>query len=192
MISNELIVCKEQICACIRESSLNIDCDDITSALTDAIDTAKFKAWFESNINYFKTKQNPNSYFKKAFITELHKGKFDADAIAVDTSTLVSALRKKGIRVLSDDTAYVEIMWIEIIKSGMPVDAIVKLNHKIVDYMSKGQSFKDYVELVKKSNALKPYTVDWDKIKKDYEEEIALWDKALNELNEGEFYGKDD
>ena len=192
MYSNELIACKEQLCACIKESSLNIDCDDIKNTLTGEIDIAKFKKWFETNLSYFKTKQNPNSYFKKAFITELQKGRFDIDAIVIDTSTLIRALRKKGIEVLSDDTAYVEIMWLEIIKQGMKIEDIVKLNHKILDYMKSGQSFQDYVNLVRKSNAIKGYSIDWDKIQKDYEEELELWDKNLNELSEGEFYGKDD
>ena len=174
MYSNELIACKEQVCACIRESSLNIDCDDIKNTLTGEIDIAKFKKWFETNLSYFKTKQNPNSYFKKAFIIELQKGRFDIDAISIDTSTLISALRKKGIEVLSDDTAYVEIMWLEIIKQGMKIEDIVKLNHKILDYMKSGQSFQDYVNLVRKSNAIKGYSIDWDKIQKDYEEELEL------------------
>lgn len=192
MYSNVLIVCKEQICACISNSSLNINCDDITSMLTQEIDVNKFKAWFESNLNYFKTKTNPNSYFKKAFISELNKGRFKLEEKVIDTSTLTKAMRDKGIEVLSNDTAYIEIMWLEIIKQGMSVDAIVELNHKIIGYMEKGQKFADYVYLVKRSNAIKAYNIDWDKIQKHYEEEISEWDKMLNELSEGDFYEKDD
>ena len=181
-------VCKEQICAYVKESSLNIDCDDIKSALTKEISFSKFKTWFDSKITTFTTKQNQHIYFKKAFVTELQKGTFDIDEISLDTTSLITALRNKGVSVLSDDTAYIEIMWLEIIASGMSIDDAKNLNHQIVDYMKSGQTIAEYVNLVKRSNALKGYQIDWNKIQTRYEEEIELWDKALEKLNE-ENYG---
>lgn len=192
MNMNELNECKEQLRACITESSLNIDADDIVETLTEPINLTKFTAWFASAQNIIKTKTNQHSYFKKAFISELNRGRFKQEQIVVETTTLATALRNKGITVSGDDTAYLQVMWQEILRAGMPADAATELNHKVIEYMTKGQSFTDYVDLLKKSNALKAYKINWELIKKEYDQIIEEWEKMLDELYEGDFHGKDD
>ena len=174
-----LIECKEEVCACIRESNLSINCDEIKDALTHEIDINKFKSWFESNTNNFKNKTNPNSYFKKAFLAELSKGKFELDEISIDTSSLMRALRFKGINTTPDDSGYAEIMWEEIIRAGMSVESVVELNHKIVKYLAKEQTFEDYVSLVKRSNAIKAYNIDWERIQQRYASLLNEWNQEI-------------
>ena len=182
--------CKENVCACIRESNLNINCDEIKDALTQEIDIRKFKTWFESNINNFKNKTNPNSYFKKAFLAELSKGKFEVEEISIDPSSLMRAMRFKGIKTTPDDSGYAEIMWEEIIRAGMPVESVVELNHKIVRYMVKDQTFEDYVSLVKRSNAIKSYSVDWERIQQRYTSLLNEWNQIQDNMRG--YYEEDD
>lgn len=177
--NNCLYECKEQMRACITESNLNINCDDTINALTQEIDIRKFKAWFDANANNFKTKTNPSSYFKKAFLAELSKGKFELEEISLDTSTLMRAMLNKGIKVKSDDSLYAEIMWLEIIKAGMALKSAVELNHKVIGYMKQDQTFEDYVSLVKRSKAVKAYTVDWEKIQKKYSSLLDSWENMI-------------
>lgn len=178
-----LFDCKEKVREHVSSSCLNIDCDDILNALTEEIDVNKFEAWFDRNINNFKTKQNIQTYFKRAFISELNKGTFKLNEISVDMSQLVSAMRGKGIKVLSDDTCYLELMWLEIVRKGMPIEAIQQLNRKVIDYMHSGQTFADYVSLIKKSNAVKPYDIDWDKVEAQSKAELEWWTRMLNNLS---------
>ena len=192
MNMNELNVCKEQLRACITESSLNIDADDIVNILTEPINLTKFTAWFASAQNIIKTKTNQHSYFKKAFISELSRGRFKQEQIAVETITLATALRNKGIIVSGDDTAYLQVMWQHILGAGLPADTATELNHKAIDYLKKGQSFSDYVNLFKNGKALLPYKIDWNRIQSEYQSILKEWDKILDELYEGDFHGKDD
>lgn len=182
-ISNDCLnECKEQMCACIKESSLDINCDEIKNALTQEIDIKKFKTWFQANTNNFKTKTNPHSYFKKAFLAELSKGKFEVEEISIDTGSLMRAFELKGIIATSDDSLYAELMWETIIKAGMAIESVVELNHKIVGYMKKDQTFQDYVSLVKRSKAIKSYNVDWEKIQERYSSLLSKWDKTMENM----------
>lgn len=176
--------CKEKVCACIRESNLSINCDEIKDALTQEIDIRKFKTWFDANTNNFKNKTNPNSYFKKAFLAELSKGKFEVEELSIDPSSLMRALRFKGIKTTPDDSGYAEIMWEEIIKAGMPTETVVELNHKIVRFLMKDQTFEDYVSLVKRSNAIKAYTVDWERIQQRYLSLLNEWNQDIERKQE--------
>lgn len=178
-----LFECKELLRECVSSSSLNINCDDITNALHEEIDVDKFKTWLERNINTFKTKQNIQSYFNRAFFKELDKGTFKLEQQAVEVATLSTALRNKGVKVTSSDTAYIEIMWQEIVRLGMTEEQAINLNHKIVDYMKEGQTFQDYIGLVKKSKALEGYKIDWNKIEVKYQKAIEKWDRVLNQLS---------
>ena len=171
--------CKEQMRMCITESSLNINCDDTINTLTQEIDIRKFKTWYESNINNFKSKTNPNSYFKKAFLSELAKGTFKPLKKRVDATTLASALRSKGIAVSSDNALFIELMWQEIYELSGDENLLIELNHKILDYMKADQTFEDYVSLVKRSKAVKAYTVDWEKIQKKYSSLLDSWEKMI-------------
>lgn len=190
-ISNDCLnECKEQLCACIKESNLDINCDEIKNALTQEIDIKKFKTWFQANTNNFKSKTNPHSYFKKAFLAELSKGKFEVEEISIDTVSLMRAFELKGIKTTSDDSLYAEIMWETIIKAGMAIESVVELNHKILDYMTSEQTFQDYVALVKRSNAVKAYKVDWEKIQKEYSSSISEWNNMIEII--GGIYEEDE
>lgn len=182
-ISNDcLLNCKELIRKHVSSSSLNVSCDEIINALTEEIDIEKFKAWFDRNIDYFKTKQNIQPYFNRAFQKELDKGTFKLEVLTVSSVTLIQALREKGVKILGDDTCYIDVMWTWIYRHGCPIELIQELNHKIVGYMKEGQNFQDYLTLVKKAKALQGYTIDWKTIQAIYEKEIAEWNELLDEL----------
>ena len=174
---------KELLRERVASSNLNITADRVINACTNEIDINKFDLWFEDNKDKIANANNRQRYFDKAFLDQYNKGTFKLKEIAVETSQLVDAMRGKGIKVTSNDTAYIFLMWQEIARQGMNEEEIIKLNHKIIDYMSKEQTFADYVSLVKRSNAIKAYDVDWEKIEKTYQEEIEWWDRALNELS---------
>ena len=183
--SNDLYCkCKELMREHVVKSSLNINCDDIFNALTEEIDIIKFKSWFDRNITQFKTKQNIQTYFKKAFMNELKNGSFKVEEIHIDTTSLVSALRNKGIKVTDIDPLYLEIMWEHIIKAGMPIKDCESLNHKAVDYLKEGQVFDDYVDIIKRSNAVKHYNVDWDSISQELNVEMKKWESVLEGIRE--------
>ena len=177
-----LYECKELMRKHVASSSLKINCDDISSALREEIDIEKFKAWFDRNINTFKTKQNIQSYFNRAFLKELEKGTFKLEVKVLSHITLIQALREKGVKILSDDTCYIDVMWTYIYRHGCPIEVIQDLNHKIVDYMKEGQVFADYLSLVRKAKALQPYAIDWDKINSLYIKEVTEWNAMLDEL----------
>ena len=181
-IVSNVLKCKEQISAHVSSSCLSIDCEDITNALTEEIDIDKFIEWFDRNIDTFKTKQVIQPYFKRAFLTELNRGTFKLKTVVFNVSTLADVMKQKGISVSTDDTLHLDIMWGEIYRRGMSADQIALLNHKVLDYMESGQTFTDYVALIKKSNAIKVYEVDWDKVNAEYETELAKCKKILNEL----------
>ena len=178
-----LYVLKEQMRECVTSSYLDLDCDDIFSALTCDIDINKFKTWLDFNLNTFKSKQNIQTYFKKAFYKEVDRGTFKPTELKIDVSSLVRAMKDKGIVITTDDPLYLEIMWEEIFKAGIKEDVVINLNRLIVGYMEKGQDFKMYLYYVKHSNALKGLTIDWDKIDREYEKELACWKRILNELS---------
>lgn len=173
--------CKELIRKHISSSSLNINCEDIISVLYEPIDTDKFKAWLDRNINTFKTKQIIQPYFKKAFIAELNKGSFKVESKVVDCTSLIQALRDSDVKVLSNDTLYLNVLWSIIIRKGMTEEQAKDLNRKIIAYLKKGQTFADYIELVKNSKALKPYEIDWAKVQTEYEIEEERWNKLWEE-----------
>ena len=177
-----LYECKELMREHVLNSCLDINCDDICSALYEEIDIDKFKAWFDRNVNTFKSKQNIQTYFKRAFLTELNRKTFELKVEAVNSQFLIEALRDKGIKILADDTCYIDVMWTYVHKLGCPIEMIQDLNHKIVDYMKEGQTFKDYLDLVKKSKALKPYSIDWKHVEEQYLTELAKWNAVLDEM----------
>ena len=179
-----LFECKELIRKHVSSSSLNVSCDEIINALTEEIDIEKFKAWFDRNINYFKTRQNIQPYFNRAFQKELEKGTFELNESGINGVTLFQALREKGVKVIQEDTCYIMVMWGEIFyKCGVKAETIQQLNHKIVDYMKEGQTSKDYIEYVKNSQLVSSLKIDWDKVQKEYEKEYAEWQEILNSLN---------
>ena len=65
-----------------------------------------------------------------------------------------------------------------------------ELNYKIIAYMNDNQTFEDYVDLVKRSNTVKAFKVDWDKIQETYLAETEKWQRMLDEL--GGIYEEDE
>ena len=184
-ISNDCLYdCKEQMRSCILSSNLNIDPDEICSVITERIDVEKFKEWLERNIYIFKTRDNKQTYFNRAFINELQKGTFELKIPSLSYVTLIMALREKGITVYGVDTCYLEVMWNWLVEHGCDIKAAQKLNRQIVDYMKEGQTFNDYVNLVKKSKLISAMTVDWDSIQAQYQKELDEWDELSKQWEE--------
>ena len=180
-ISNDcLFDCKEQMRKCVLSSNLNINCDEATNALRERIDISKFKAWLDKASYSIQSKENKQTYFNRAFLNELQKGTFKLEIPSVSYNSLIQALRDKGVTVLSDDTCYLEIMWNWMFAHGLDLKASQDLNHKIVDYMKEGQTFADYLTLVKKSKLIQTITVDWDAIEKEYQEARAEWERVFS------------
>jgi len=178
-----LFECKELMRKHISSSSLNINCEDTLSVLTEEIDVDKFKAWFDRNINTFKSKQNIQTYFNRAFHKELEKGTFKLEEVGWNATTLFQALRERGVKVIQDDTCYICVMWEAYARVGVKIETVQELNHKIVDFMKEGQTTQDYIDIVKKSKTLSEYNIDWDKVQETYEKEIAEWHRILDELS---------
>ena len=178
-----LFECKELIRKHVSSSSLNVSCDEIINALTEEIDIDKFTAWFDRNIDYFKTRQNIQPYFNKAFRKELDKGTFEKKREIWNGTTLFQALREKGVIVIQDDTCYISVMWGYYQDAGVKIETVQELNHKIVDFMKEGQTTQDYIAFVKKSKVLQDYPIDWKKMEAEYEVEIAEWHRILDELD---------
>ena len=195
-ISNDCLYdCKEQMRECVLSSNLNINCDEATNALRERIDISKFKAWLDKASYSIQSKENRQAYFNKAFLNELEKGTFKLEIPSVSYNSLIQALRDKGVTVLSDDTCYLEIMWNWMFAHGLDLKASQDLNHKIVDYMKEGQTFADYLELVKKSKLIRAMTVDWDAIQTEYQKALDEWDELFKmreelEKEEDESYGE--
>lgn len=180
-VSNDCLKnCKELIRKHVSNSSLNVSCDEIINALTEAIDIEKFKAWYDRNIDYFKTKQNIQPYFNKAFQKELEKGTFEIKEPNTNPLTLVEALRNKGIIITPRDVLYIDIMWKVYLKRGMKIEDVQKLNNQIVNYMQKGEAFEDYISYVKRSKTTKPYNLDWGELQKEYDREITIWEELIS------------
>ena len=182
-----LFVCKEQLREYVSSSSLDIVCDDIFNALRKPIDVTKFKKWFDSNLNNFKSKQNIKTYFDKSFWKEYGDGRFNLVEKSIDFTSLVQALRDKGIKVTSDDTITIDVLWRHILRQDISVEEAVDINHKVVEYMKSGQSFSDYLNNIKKSKILKDHNVElnWEAINAEVLEISNEWEATLDKLSFG-------
>ena len=171
--------CKEQIRKCLSSSSLKVNVDDITSVIVKPINVNSFKDWLDHNLNTFNSKTNIHTYFKKAFINEMSKGTFDYKEPAINPTTLIEALRNKGVTITADNTLYIDIMWRYYLKRGMKIEEIQKLNSQIVAFMVQGQTFEDYISLVKRSKPTKAYAINWLAIEVEYRGSKQVWDDII-------------
>jgi len=181
-----LFDCKEQIRSHISSSCLSIDCEDIISGLREAIDVDKFKAWFDRNKTTFKTKDNIQTYFNRAFFKELERGTFKIEEVKTvewNATTLFNAMREKDIIVVQADTCYICLMFSAYSKLGVRIDTVQEVNHRIVDSLEAGQTSQDYIKLVKEAPEFPNDKVDWNKLQIEYEAEMAEWNRILAELN---------
>lgn len=184
-LSNDLFVeYKELVCECIVKSNLKVNCDDILTHIHEEIDIDKFNTWLQFNLQTFQTKTNISSYFQKSFLNELKKGTFKVVKVnhLPNTQAFLNELRDIGISISADDSAYMWVLWEELL-TKIPSDMASKLNHQIVSYM-KTNEFAEYKELIQKSNTLKPYKVNWELINRKTEDFIRYWNDTLNELGD--------
>ena len=188
-LSNDLIVeCKDSVRKRIS-SSLNIYCDDLIACIREPIDLTKFEAWFQFNLNNFKSKTNQVSYFKKAFLNELEKGTFKVEVIEYvpNVQPILNDLRAKGICVMANESAYIYCLWEYLLNDKkVDIEACKKVNRGIVNLMQKGQSFNDYKDLVQRANTLAPYKIKWKEVEARAEAYINDWNKLFDELESEE------
>lgn len=82
-------------------------------------------------------------------------------------------LREHGIIVDQDDTLWIDIFCNYVIENQILSKATVsKALHKTIEILSKGQTTKDVIDLLRKFN------IDYEPIDKKYQEEI----QKFNEL----------
>lgn len=150
----------------------------------DDFDEKEFISWLE--ISDIKNKINPSGYVRKAFKEQFDKGTFRPKPkvyYVPNTEELINQLRDKGICVSANESAFMYVLWLDLInENNVPLEKAKKLNNKIIEYMKEGQSFNDYKELLKKSKTLKPYNLDWEVIEQKVEKFIKDWDKTLDEI----------
>ena len=172
--------------------------DSIFSPISKELDFNKFKSWCDA-VN-FNSKSNPITYFKKVFIIEYQRGRFDREYEVVDNPTtpsnedynlnltpLFNDMRKNDIVVEQNDTLYLDIFFRYILKNKiLTVEELRESNHKAMKYIITNgfKSSTNFIELFKKSKTLSG-KVDYDVIQKEYETELAEWNSLTNELDNG-------
>ena len=147
-------------------------------------DSEVFNSWLVSKD--IEHKNNPNAYIRSCFVKELQKGTFKPQPkveYLPNTQVLINDLREKGVCVLADDTAYISVLWNYILsETSLGIDECRQLNRKLVAYLKQGSSFNEYKTLLKKSNTLKKFNIDWKLIDKKTEDYIGKWNKLLDSL----------
>lgn len=151
-------------------------------------DSEVFNSWLVSKD--IEHKNNPNAYIRSCFIKELQKGTFKPQPkveYIPNTQVLINEMRDRGICVLANDSAYIYVLWKYIINEAkITIDECVRLNRTILSFMKRGQSFNEYKRLLKKSNTLKAYHINWDYIEDKTNELIKKWDDTLEALESEE------
>lgn len=178
----DVIECKNRIQNIIIKSSLNINCDEILIHIHEPIDVDKFESWLNYNLDKFKSKTNQASYFKKAFTNELEKGTFKLIKLNYlpKTQVLINELRDKGVVILADDSAYISVLWAELLNTyKVPSELAIRINRQAVN---QADNFNAYKTLVKSSAELVNYNVDWKEIDRKTLIYINGWNKTLDEL----------
>lgn len=107
--------------------------------------------------------------------------------IIPNTKPFVDKMRRKGLFIHPNDLLYIDILNDYILNNNILTSKeLTELNHKIVNYLIENKD-KTYVEMIKKSKTLKD-KVDWEHVEQVYQNELADWDKLLEELTENENY----
>ena len=184
---NNVNRCITEIKSIITKSCLNIVCDDILIHIHEEIDVDKFQTWFNFNLDNFKNKSNQNQYFKKSFINELNKGTFVLNKVYYVPSTepIINELRSKGVVVLADETAYLYTLWEELLnRYKIPREMCVQVNRQAISNLTITSDFKHYIKLVKGSELLKGYNIDWESIKRKTIDFIKSWNETLDKLGD--------
>ena len=182
---NELNKCKLVVRDIIIKSNLNVSCDEVLTRIHEEIDTDKFSSWLNYNLDKFKSKTNQASYFNKAFANELDRGTFTLVKLQYlpNTQPLINELRSKGIVLLADDTAYLYVMWDQLLNyTKIPFNVATEVNRQAIDSLGISDTFESFKKSVKNSKLLKDYRIDWDNIELKTIVFISQWNKTLDEL----------
>ena len=173
---HSVLECKELII----NTSLAINVDDTLSCVRKEIDTEKFKTWLSANLTKFKSKDNPNTYFKKSFETEYNKGTFDLSIQIPNTQVLINAIREKGIKMSNNDSAFLSVLY-DYLLNNLKVDrqVLIDLNRHLIDYLQEGQSFNQYKDYLKRSKTLRSYKIEWDYLEEKTKILIKCWEEML-------------
>ena len=149
-------------------------------------DETSFLNWlYENDI---KSKGNPSAYVKSCFVKELEAGTFRPQPkveYMPNTQVLLNEMRDREIVLLADDVVFVNVLFNYLLNKGVDGGTCRELNRKILSYM-KTHDFREYKELIKQSNTLKQYNIDWKHIDKEVKKDIKEWNDLLNELESEE------
>lgn len=138
----------------------------------------------------FATIKNPLAYLQKAFPNQFDKGVFDVkeeQKPIIETTSLFEVLRANGVRVLPEDTVYIDVMLKTLLDFDFSVRDIKELNHKVIEHMlkSKDNTSTEFIEYYKKARRIKSNTDYWlkvEKLVKDEETELNYIMKGLEHL----------
>lgn len=138
----------------------------------------------------FTTIKNPLAYLSRAFPNQFDKGAFDVKAEKkpiIETTSLFEALRANGIRVLPEDTVYIDVMLNTLLDFGFSAKEIKDLNRRVIEHMMKNKSdtSTEFIEYYKKARRIKSNTDYWlkvEKLVKDEETELNYIMKGLEHL----------
>ena len=184
---NELNKCKLVVRDIIIKSNLNVSCDEVLTRIHEEIDTDKFSSWLNYNLDKFKSKTNQASYFNKAFANELERGTFTLIKLQhlPNTQPLINELRSKGIVLLADDTAYLYVMWDQLLNyTKIPFNVATEVNRQAINSLGISDTFDTFKKLIKNSKLLKDYRIDWDNIELKTIVFISNWNKTLDALGD--------
>lgn len=153
-------------------------------------DLDTFNIWvIENNIKF---KSNPSAYVNKIFKQELDKGTFKKPEepeiqYLPAIEPFLSLMRDMGIKVLPNDSLYLDNLYIEMLKCGVPQEEIIKSNHYILDnLMHEGDDTTKFIDLIKKSKLMKQYSVDLELVATNYEKQLKEWDELLSDIQTAE------
>ncbi|MCK9577026.1 MAG: hypothetical protein M0R51_14075 [Clostridia bacterium] len=135
----------------------------------------------------FATIKNPLAYLQRAFPNQFDKGVFDVKEEKkpiIETTSLFEALRANGIRVLPEDTVYIDVMLNTLLDFDFSVNDIKDLNRKVIEHMlkSKDNTSTAFIEYYKKAKKIKGNTDYWLKVEKLAKEEDAELNYILKGL----------
>ena len=135
----------------------------------------------------FTTIKNPLAYLQRAFPNQFDKGVFDVkeeQKPIIETTSLFEVLRANGVRVLPEDTVYIDIMLKTLLDFDFSVRDIKELNHKVIEHMAKSKSDTStkFIEYYKKARKIKNNAEYWLKVEKLAKEEDAELNYILKGL----------
>ena len=165
--------------------------DEITNSFINSFindnnfDLEIFNKWV--NDNYIKTKNNPNAYVRKIFQKELEKGTFMNNTPKIEyvpsCTLLFNAMREKGIKVIPNDTLYIQIFENYLLdKKILTPDELIENNHGGIKFLLdkiKEPTSTDFINAFKRSKMLKGKTIDYEWIASIYGKQLKEWNELL-------------